>query len=430
MKTSPRRYLFVTWEGGGNVPPVLDLARSLVARGHAVSVLGEPCLESRVAAIGAAFIPFRDVLTRTDANAVLLRDWDARTPPAALRHTMEVLMFGPARAIARQVDTALARTRAEVLVADWLLPGALIPGEARGMPTVALVHCIDMLPGPGKPGAGMAPARGPFGRLRDRAVAGVMNRIADGFRPTLNAARAEFGLDPLDRSFAQFARATRILVQSSAAFDFAADPAPENLRYIGPSLGDPAVGAADVVLPASAQDERPLVLASLSTTFQDQAGHLRAILDALGRVRAPDGGGVRGIVTAGPAMRGCDFSVPDNVKLHETAPHARLLPQVAAFVTHCGHGSVMRALSCGVPMVALPMGRDQGDIAARIVARGLGLRAKPRPRQIAQTLARVLTEPQFTEAALALSPIIRAEAAAGRGVAELETLAAKGRIAA
>ena len=47
------KFLFVLWEGGGNVPPQLGIARRLVERGHEVRVLTEPCLASAVAAAGA-----------------------------------------------------------------------------------------------------------------------------------------------------------------------------------------------------------------------------------------------------------------------------------------------------------------------------------------------------------------------------------------
>ena len=32
---------FVTWDGGGNLPPTLGIARELQRRGHAVGVIGE-----------------------------------------------------------------------------------------------------------------------------------------------------------------------------------------------------------------------------------------------------------------------------------------------------------------------------------------------------------------------------------------------------
>jgi len=40
----PRRFLFVLWEGGGNVPIQLGLAKGLVERNHDVRVLTEDSL--------------------------------------------------------------------------------------------------------------------------------------------------------------------------------------------------------------------------------------------------------------------------------------------------------------------------------------------------------------------------------------------------
>ncbi|SFS12281.1 glycosyltransferase [Yoonia litorea] len=419
----PRTYLFVTWEGGGNVPPVLGVAEKLVKRGHRVVILAEPCMRARILAIGAEFRAFQRVLTRESADEVLLQDWRQSSPPAALKDTMRTLLFGPSLAIAEQTDEVVAEVRPNVVVADWLLPSAIIPAEARGISSAILVHCVNMLPGPGKPTAGMRPAKGPLGRLRDQAVNGFMHRIGNGFLPTLNAARQAYGLAPLARAFDQFARADRILVQTSEHFDFLMTPAPQNLVYVGPHLGDTTAIGTDLDAELLERDAgQPLVLASLSTTFQNQAGHLEQVIKALGRLRTATGQRVKGIVTTGPAMRLSDFDPPENVRLVPYAPHGLLLPHADAFVTHCGHGSVMKALSCGVPLVALPMGRDQDDTAARIVARGLGLRAKPTAGNIAKVLTRVLGDEKYTNAAKAIAPKIRADAANNRDIAELESL--------
>jgi UDP:flavonoid glycosyltransferase YjiC (YdhE family) len=105
-----------------------------------------------------------------------------------------------------------------------------------------------------------------------------------------------------------------------------------------------------------------------------------------------------------------------------------VFPHADAFVTHGGHGSVMRALAHGVPLVALPMGRDQDDTAVRIVERGLGLRPKRKPAAIAEAVRRVLTEPSFRAAARRMAATIRDDVAADRGIAELEALAARHRV--
>src|SRR5262249_57931250 len=49
-----KRFLLCMWEGGGTVPPELGLARKLIARGHAVDVLGDPTIEAEAKQIGRA----------------------------------------------------------------------------------------------------------------------------------------------------------------------------------------------------------------------------------------------------------------------------------------------------------------------------------------------------------------------------------------
>ena len=421
--TGKGHFLFVTWEGGGNVPPVLGLAKALVGRGHTVTVLAEPCLETRIRDVGCRFLPFTDHLTRTSRDEVLLADWKAASAPGALRETIKCLMFGPSQTIAHQTRVALTATKADVLVADWLLPAALVAGEAAKTPTVALVHCINMLPMPGKPTAGMMPAKGRMGRLRDQLLSRLMHHLADGFLPNLNQARKDHGLKPLVRSMHQFNEATRILVQSSEAFDILPSPMPENLRYIGPHLSE-LDGALEDIDPkwVSRDQGQPFLLASLSTTFQNQAETLRAVISGIDRARTATGVRPRAILTVGPSMDPDSFDAPDTITILQSAPHSRILPHVDAFVTHCGHGSVMKALSFGVPMVAVPMGRDQDDTAARIVARGLGVKTKARPRNIAKAIANVIDTPGYRQAADAISNRIQADAASSKGIDELEAL--------
>ncbi len=96
-------------------------------------------------------------------------------------------------------------------------------------------------------------------------------------------------------------------------------------------------------------------------------------------------------------------------------------------VTHAGHGTVIRALANGLPLVCIPMARDQPDIAARVVHGGAGLRLAPGASvaKLHRTIERVLKEPHFRESAQRLERAIRQETEADRAVAELESLAAR-----
>ena len=105
----------------------------------------------------------------------------------------------------------------------------------------------------------------------------------------------------------------------------------------------------------------------------DQAPLLQAAADALGALD------VHGLVTTGPTVEAGAVAAPGNVVVRQWVPHARVLPHCAAVVTHGGHGTVIKALAAGVPLVVVPQGRDQPDNAARVVHAGAGVRVKGRP---------------------------------------------------
>ena len=87
---------------------------------------------------------------------------------------------------------------------------------------------------------------------------------------------------------------------------------------------------------------------------------------------------MRGLVTTGPAIPTGSIDAPANVTVVERAPHSEVLRHASAVVTHAGHGTVLKALAAGVPVVALPLGRDQLDNAARVAHHGAGLKLKPK----------------------------------------------------
>jgi UDP:flavonoid glycosyltransferase YjiC (YdhE family) len=88
----------------------------------------------------------------------------------------------------------------------------------------------------------------------------------------------------------------------------------------------------------------------------------------------------------------------------KSASHDALIPQASLLVTHAGHGTAVRAVRHGVPILGLAHGRDQADNAARISLRGARLTLDPSApadviRQAASTL---LNDPAYAEAAARL----------------------------
>lgn len=114
-----------------------------------------------------------------------------------------------------------------------------------------------------------------------------------------------------------------------------------------------------------------------------------------------------------------------------SAPHSEVLREAALVVTHGGHGTTIKTLAAGVPLLCLPQGRDQYDVAARVVHAGAGLRLdQSAPREaIAAAAQQLLTDDAFRRAARRLAERIRDEVAADRAVAEIEEVAARTEVA-
>jgi MGT family glycosyltransferase len=398
-----RRYLVALVDGGGNVPPELHAVRTLVERGHAVTVLAEDSVARDVLATGASFCRWQRAPNRPDRRPEHdpARDWECVYPWQLVERLVDTVLVGPAEAYARDVQEAIAETRAESLISSMFCLGGMVAAEAARLPYAVMLPNVYPLPADGMPafGIGLQPARGIWGRLRDRALNTFTERLwsAKGLAG-LNALRARHGLAPLPRFLDQVRRAKRQLVQSSEAFDFPAE-LPETVRYVGPVLDDP-VWAGGAWTPPEGSD--PLVLVALSSTFQDQRTCLQTIVDALGTLR------VRGLVTAGPAIDPSSLRPRDNVTVVASLPHTQVLPHASVVVTHGGHGTVVKALAAGVPLVILPHGRDQADTAARVTARGAGLVVSRTARAdaIARAVRRVLDDGAFSIAAQALGESI------------------------
>ena len=419
------RFLLVLWEGGGNVPPQLGIARRLLARRHQVRVVGDPCLEADVLAAGADFVPFTRAPHRLDRSpeSDFVRDWEARTPIGEFARTRDRAMIGPAADYAADVLAQMERERPDVLVVDWLLCGAALAGEAAGVPTAMICHNPYMVPEPGKPvpGFGLGPMDGPWGRLRDRLGNRVFTAMFDRALPTLNAARSDLRLPSLRSVPELFERADRVLVLTEAAFDFAPlRPAP-NVVHTGPVLDLPG-DLEPWTSPWAGDDPRPLVLVTTSSFFQDPR---RMLKTAVAAVRAR---GVRALVTTG-AIDPTTLPAGEDVVAVRAAPHDAVLSETRAVITHAGLGTVHRALIAGVPVLCQPLGRDQPDVAARVVAAGAGLRTSPNasPRRVANALGRLLDDARYAARAAEVGARLAAAATAERYVTELEALAQPAR---
>ncbi len=378
------RFLFVVWDGGGNVLPALALGRRLARRGHAVRVLAPPALRGRVEEAGCLFRSFE----RTPA-------WDPTLGRAFEDQMPFMLRLWLGVEAGEDLLAELDRERADALVVDFMLLGALAAAERTRLPTAALVHTLYHLSVEGR----------------------WAERLWTPSLPEINETRRRFGLDPLASAPELWARAAAVLVLTPRALDRPVAGLAPNARYVGPVLDDdPEPEAWD--LPWVREHPDPLVVVGFSTTYQHQEAALQRVLDALAGLR------LRVLLTLGADLAPEEVRPPANTVVRAWVPHAAVLPQAALVVTHAGHGTVMAALAHGVPLLCLPLGRDQGEVAERVVAVGAGRSLPPEASvgELREALEDVLGSPTYRTAAQRMATLIERDGRGARAVDELEGL--------
>ena len=374
--------LWLNWSGGGNLPPSLGIARVLAERGHAVSFAGRPEMVPRVERAG-----FRAIeLTRAYEQAAAYRNkW---LPRAAS------LLTSPA--VSEEIRALLAAERPDIVVIDQMFPVALLEAARFDAPTVAVCHtCVWR---------GLVMWRKVFGMFADL--------------------RAEAGFDPIPADLESLWMAQdKMIATTLRSLD---DPPGDlgqahKLRHVGLSLERERHGVR-VALPWRDDDPTPLVLVSFSTMpEQGSVPKFQNAIDALASLP------VHGVVTVGDSVDPNALTPAPNVAVFATADHDDLMRRAALVLTHGGHGTLMRALTYGLPMVVVPgFASDQPINAGAVPAWGVG-RALPgdaAAEQMRDAVRDVLATPSCRETARAISRQLAGVDGARNAADEIEQLLA------
>lgn len=370
--------LWVACAQPGSLYPAMPIALELGRRGHGLTVLCDPASEPVFAPYG---FPFRPAVEWARRMAAFDPASHGGGRPAKLAwHAQYVQgLFA---------DTAreLAGGGFDVVMVDPLEPGAEFAAEAAGLRSFSYVHWrMDEL------GADI-PFRYHF-----------WDRESDpdsAFVTWWNEQRALVGLGP-ERRPLEASRWYRCspwltLVLGLPELVHPRGDLPPYARRIGPTPWLPPLAESPPSWVSKLGRDRPAVLASVSTVGPGDRALLAAVAVAV------DGEDVDVVVTA----RGELPSFPANVRVTPSIPHEVVLPRVSAVVSHGGHGTVTHAACAGVPLVLLPEGRDQFEVARGAVAAGVAVelrRDDVNAAAMQSALRSVIDDPGYRERARAIA---------------------------
>lgn len=377
------RMLWLNWSGGGNLPPSLGIARTLTERGHNVAFAGRPEMVPRVERAG-----FRAIeLTRAYEQA-------ERYPEGKWLPKAASFLTSPA--VAKQIRGLLPAENPDIVIVDQMFPVALLEAKEFGRPSVAVCHtavwrCLPMW---------------------------------RKFFAMLTGLRTEAGFEPIPSELEDlWMLQDKMIVTTLASLDEAPGDLGQahKLRHVGPVLERERHGVR-VTLPWPDDPRIPLVLVSFSTApEQGSVKKFQNAIDALASLP------VRAVVTVGDSIDPAKLQPAGNIGVFATADHDDLMRRASLVVTHGGHGTFMRALKHGLPMVIVPgLGGDQPVNAATAEAWGVG-RALPGDadsEMMRLEIREVLSESRYRNHAAQLAQQLAASDGANEASREIELLLA------
>jgi UDP:flavonoid glycosyltransferase YjiC (YdhE family) len=350
--------------GWGHAEPLLEVAELAKSFGHQVTFAGQQALVPRIAAMGydtAVIGP--DTL---GSKRLPLQRVDRELERTVMRDHF-VTQFGSVRgpAICELIDNLAP----QVVLCDEVDFGAIAAAECAAIPCVT-VNVVAA------------------GRLVSPEVVG----------PAWNQLRHTVGLTDDDPD-GQALGGTLTLAPFAASFRAPELVRPPQWRPVRPTLPPVAIGSSACVR----------VYATLGTVFNVESGDLLARLVAgLGRVPLDS------LITIGPNIGVDEFDPAPHVRIEQFVAQRDVLGQCDAVVCHGGSGTLMAALSVGVPVVVIPMGADQPDNADRCEDLGCGVVLDPldaTPDDIAEAVTQVTSDPRYQCNARQLASEVEAQPA-------------------
>ena len=358
--------LLASFGDPGHAFPQIALGRALVRRGHHVCLQTWRAWREHVEREGMRF-----------AAAPEYQVFPTRERPLS--------PYQAAVRAARETQPLVRSFAPDVVVVDILTVAAALAAEREGLPWITLVPHLLPLPDRALPpyAIGALPPRTAVGRAFWRLFRPLLRLGEERGRRELNEARRRLGLAPLAYPHGGISR-LRALVATFPQLEEARSELPAFARITGPLEWEQPYPP--VELPAGSE---PLVLVAPSTSQDPDHRLLRCALAGLRD--AP----VRVLATTNRRPLREQVEIGPNTVLVDWVSYSQTMPRADLVVCHGGHGTVVRSLASGTPVLCVPAAGDMAENALRVAWAGAGFALPSRllsPRNLRAAVLRALAD--------------------------------------
>lgn len=274
----------------------------------------------------------------------------------------------------------------DLVVSDVITACGGMAAELLGIPWIELNPHPLYLPSKGLPpiGSGLAPGTGIGGRLRDATMRRLTARSWRAGLRQRAAVRAQIGLPAHDPG------PLRRLIATLPALEVPRPDWPAEAVVVGPLHFEPT----DQVL-APPPGSGPVVVVAPSTAMTGTVGLAEVALESL----VPGDTLPSGSRLVVSRLGGADLPAPPWAVVG-LGRQAELLTRADLVICGGGHGMVAKTLLAGVPLVVVPGGGDQWEMANRVVRQGSARLIRPLTSDALVTAVNdVLSSPGYRDAA-------------------------------
>jgi UDP:flavonoid glycosyltransferase YjiC (YdhE family) len=289
---------------------------------------------------------------------------------------------------------ALRDVAPDLVVSDVITAGGGMAAELLGIPWIELNPHPLYLPSKGLPpiGSGLAPGTGVRGRLRDVTMRALTARSwRAGLRQRAEV-RVEIGLPARDPG------PLLRLIATLPALEVPRPDWPAEAVVVGPLHFEPTERVLEIP-PGSG----PVVVVAPSTALTGTIGLVELALQCL----TPGDTLPSGSRLVVSRLGGEDLTVPPWA-IVGLGRQIDLLTHADVVICGGGHGMVAKSLLAGVPLVVVPGGGDQWEMANRVVRQGSAQLIRPLTAEaLVAAVDEVLSSPGYREAAQQAAASIR-----------------------